>query len=447
MAIVQRAAPTFTVRRQRAGRRTGLATRIKALFVAASFALYQGAFLPLISGVYGADLANPGESEAAAVIGQALVFLGLIVFLAPYWYRLPRLIPKLGPVLLIVALCLTSSLWSDLPATSARRGIALLICMALGIFSILEFGLRQTLDIILKLSIVTALSSIAVFIFIPSIGHETALGYSAAMRGVFSQKNVLAAAMLTAFIISQMNILGKRSPRLKDYAPAALFLLCIALARSSSCLLIATATIPVAILLYPKTNWRIRTLTLFASLAALSIVGFVVVFMPDFLFEALGRDPSLTGRVPLWQMVIAAIRVRPWLGYGYCGIWSDQSTLALYIWSSIHWIAPSAHNAYLDVVLQLGVGGLLLVLWWWARILVLSRRARRGPDVIEVTCGLVLLVAVMMLGFIDGRFPYPDQFSVLLTMVLLHLELRPVRVLVAVREPDRRLLMAGGIER
>ncbi|MGV8988312.1 MAG: hypothetical protein ACOH2H_18735 [Cypionkella sp.] len=39
------------------------------------------------------------------------------------------------------------------------------------------------------------------------------------------------------------------------------------------------------------------------------------------LLEALCKDATLAGRVPLWAMVDMCIAERPWLGYAYQAFW------------------------------------------------------------------------------------------------------------------------------
>ena len=60
----------------------------------------------------------------------------------------------------------------------------------------------------------------------------------------------------------------------------------------------------------------------------------------------------MTGRTVIWKSVLRFAADRRWLGYGFDVFWSH-----------VRWAAgdlPSAHNGYLDLLLAMGVVGLLI---------------------------------------------------------------------------------------
>ncbi|MEQ8846250.1 O-antigen ligase family protein [Botrimarina sp.] len=70
---------------------------------------------------------------------------------------------------------------------------------------------------------------------------------------------------------------------------------------------------------------------------------------------------TLTGRVPLWEELLSIAERRPLTGYGYEGFWTPDRIAE--IMKSQNWSIQSAHNAYLDIALELGVVGLALGVW------------------------------------------------------------------------------------
>jgi exopolysaccharide production protein ExoQ len=77
----------------------------------------------------------------------------------------------------------------------------------------------------------------------------------------------------------------------------------------------------------------------------------------------LGRDEdsgTLTGRLPLWQLVAQDITRHPWVGHGYNSYWNED--ILADIVNELGWPAGHAHNAYLETVLNIGVIGLVLLL-------------------------------------------------------------------------------------
>ncbi|QDT68386.1 O-Antigen ligase [Planctomycetes bacterium MalM25] len=65
---------------------------------------------------------------------------------------------------------------------------------------------------------------------------------------------------------------------------------------------------------------------------------------------------SLTGRVPLWQELSRYAADKPITGYGYDTFWSPDRIAA--VMKTQDWAIQSAHNAYFDLTLQLGLVGL-----------------------------------------------------------------------------------------
>ena len=83
-------------------------------------------------------------------------------------------------------------------------------------------------------------------------------------------------------------------------------------------------------------------------------------FSLDTVLAWSGRDPTLTGRTLLWHEVWELVRERPLLGYGYGAFWAESSEPASLLWEAIGWAVPTAHNGYLELLLELGVVGLTL---------------------------------------------------------------------------------------
>jgi exopolysaccharide production protein ExoQ len=81
----------------------------------------------------------------------------------------------------------------------------------------------------------------------------------------------------------------------------------------------------------------------------------------DIIAEAAGRSSTLTSRIPMWKEVLNAIGRHPWWGYGYDVFWVEWSRdlqKVLYVLSG--WRPPHAHNGYLDILLSVGIVGLLI---------------------------------------------------------------------------------------
>ncbi|HTG43662.1 MAG TPA: O-antigen ligase family protein [Verrucomicrobiae bacterium] len=69
------------------------------------------------------------------------------------------------------------------------------------------------------------------------------------------------------------------------------------------------------------------------------------------LVQALGRDTTFTGRTEIWEELIPIAMNSPILGCGYGGFWVKPVETGV----------NEAHNGYIDVLLEQGIVGLLLL--------------------------------------------------------------------------------------
>jgi len=155
---------------------------------------------------------------------------------------------------------------------------------------------------------------------------------------------------------------------------------------------------------------------LFACWTVLAVAS-VLIIAPDALLGAMGRDATLTGRIPLWGMVVGEIARQPFFGHGYAGFWIEDSRDVQYIWKTIGWAAPDAHSGYLDVALQFGLAGVLCYVWLWSRLLRRTMAAlRRG---LPAARWVILFAAVVLLIDLDeGPLPLPDEFTMVMPIAL-----------------------------
>lgn len=136
----------------------------------------------------------------------------------------------------------------------------------------------------------------------------------------------------------------------------------IALTRSATITIaIAVLAAVVVLVLLLRAAGPKATVAIYAAVIAMGVAATVLVtqFSPAIL-GLLGKSDDLTGRLDIWEAVIALAQERAAFGWGWVSWW-------------VPWVAPfdtlafeagvrqlHAHNAWLDVFLQLGVVGLVV---------------------------------------------------------------------------------------
>lgn len=125
----------------------------------------------------------------------------------------------------------------------------------------------------------------------------------------------------------------------------------------------------------PAIRWGMIGATALALLIGVSFSGGVMEYVSR------GNDAqtlaSLDGRTPVWEASLDAISMRPLLGYGY----SVGARNAIRDrWRNARWVAPHAHNEFIEATLDGGVVALVLVLCIYGHVFWTSiREIGRGP--------------------------------------------------------------------
>jgi exopolysaccharide production protein ExoQ len=150
------------------------------------------------------------------------------------------------------------------------------------------------------------------------------------------------------------------------------------------------ALLPLRKLLYMSKRTLVAASAILFPLAAVGIF-YAVEYSDEFLL-ALGRDSSLTGRIPLWRLVLTEIAERPFRGYGYTAFWDSWDGRR--VSDTVNWdvAVPHAHNGFLEVWLGLGIIGLALILISLSRNFILALHAARSQREIEYSWPLLLVI-------------------------------------------------------
>lgn len=109
-------------------------------------------------------------------------------------------------------------------------------------------------------------------------------------------------------------------------------------------------------------RWQVTWLLLLGASVATITVGSLSEGQRNGLTEAvlMGRTEqagTLSGRVPLWKELSRYAAQRPLTGYGFESFWTPDNIDA--VMKSQKWALQSAHNAYFETLLQLGLPGLV----------------------------------------------------------------------------------------
>ncbi len=184
------------------------------------------------------------------------------------------------------------------------------------------------------------------------------------LQGIFGNANPLAYIALLAIIVFVIRIAGGAPRKFLLTLWTALAAFLFWRAASATALLCAVAVVVVLItILLMRTARRPGERTRFyvAYVFVAGLGGAVLWLGRDTIFGLLGRSADLTGRERIWQAVGERIAERPFLGWGYSTPWVPSEP-AFDGWIIDHGVSVmQAHNMWLDVALQLGFVGVVLI--------------------------------------------------------------------------------------
>ncbi|BFH76246.1 O-antigen ligase family protein [Thermus thermophilus] len=333
-------------------------------------ALIMGAFLPLWRDVSGNPV-DPYEGDALTrfllLLGYAVILVLLLGRPAFLWRSLLRGVP----IWLLLFWAFLSLTWSTAPEVTFRKVGAVLLTSLYGVYLAFRFTPESFLRLLGATLLLVLSLSLAFIFLVPEWG---VMGYphEGAWRGIFVHKNVLgrfAALSVLVFLALLM------APGSKTMWLTGLFLSAVILvgARSATSLVLAAAMVLVALGLWIASPYR----SLWPLLLLLGILlggagAMIIGTNYEIFLEVLGKDATLTGRIPLWSTLIPFIQERMWTGYGFGGFWLGWQGPSAYVWSLVGWDPSHGHNGYLGLWLDLGLVGLLLGLWLLLRLVLVN---------------------------------------------------------------------------
>lgn len=158
------------------------------------------------------------------------------------------------------------------------------------------------------------------------------------------------------------------------------------------------------------------------------ILAATLIFARDFLFGLLGKSGDMTGRMETWQKVWELIEQKPWFGWGWVSYWPTWVEPFKGLDTKAGVAVMSAHNAWLDVWLQIGIIGVLvfapIVFLTWQRTWFRAVDAPRngpGPALPYATSALwpfLVLVALFVQSLSESRLLIESGWMLLIILAV-----------------------------
>ena len=322
------------------------------------------------------DPSNYGDTfggETTNIRNQVVylfLFFSSLVILSKRFEKISSLIRSEKYLSLFIVLCLLSAVWSDYHFLSFKRSFQLFVMSLVIIEALANIEpkvLLKQLKIVVSIYLFYNLYACR---FIPA-AIDPVFG---TWRGIEVQKNWLAQNTLYCLLSSIVffSFDKTRYAKLYDVVLILISVLIIYKAHSSTNLITVVIIVSMGLLFQIESIFH-KKLAVGRSLLGLTFLFILIFSIIILIFSAeifalvpgyFGKDLTFSGRVDIWEFVWNDIEKRFLLGYGFATYWiMGSSRIEIFASYFEGFKVNSAHNGYLEIILQLGVVGFIFFLF------------------------------------------------------------------------------------
>ena len=295
-----------------------------------------------------------------------LVWLPVYAVIAGLIALRPAVLVRAWPAWLILAVLVlqafASKWWSIDPGVTQRRVIAMTISSAFAIYLGVAFTGRHLPRMLMLASLIMGLGSLVMVFVNPTIGvHQ--LENAGLWRGLWYEKNQMGLVMSAGAVAAAACLASGDQRRL---LPAITLAVCAVLVLATQsktsllCLMLGVGAVG-GLWAMRRGGAAFSIVAIWFGVVLTAGAAYVFITDPAMVLTALGKDPSLTGRTDIWEALMREVAERPWTGFGYQAFWGRESVPAAFIRAETQWPVPSAHNGWIDLLIQLGWPGAIAV--------------------------------------------------------------------------------------
>lgn len=378
---------------------------IEKAFTIGALMFFTGAFHRSFYGLYDPD-AGASTGTLYANLIWAAIYLTSAFLIKANWQQFRPLISRLRVLILLHVFVFASILWSDAPSLTFVRSGAIAGTTLFGLYLGGRFSLKKQVEILGSVFLLSGVLSAIFSLAFPDYSIGTA-AFEGLWLGIYQHKNTLGLNMSMGYMVFlTLSICHpERKWRYRIFALGTVVLILLANSIGSLIDCVVMTWVLTWLTTLRPTGQPMRFRRWLVGLAAIPLFLSPFVLF-DKIVESLGRDANLTGRVTLWYIVAESIARRPFLGYGYFAFWRGNDGPLGDMWATGN---ASAHDGFLDVWIDTGLVGLVLLLialFYLVRRGIAGVRMQMGP---EFVWPMLLMLWAIQSNLTESSFLRPNK--------------------------------------
>lgn len=309
-------------------------------------------------------------------------YLTILILSGIRWRQLSRYWVAGLLSLILVGWAFASRYWSLDPDVTTRRSIALFFTTLFGLYLAAGYDGKRLPRLLATCFIFIAVCSLLTIVLLPTYGIHINGPLIGNWRGVFTTKNTFALMLAIggAACVSTM-IAERRISLIWGGGFALIFFLLIMSKGATSLISLVSALLLGGIFTIARRGALWKGIAIWVCVSVGALVTATVLTEKDFVLKLLGKDPTLTGRSEIWDAVFRQVEQSPLLGFGFAAFWQKDSAPAQWVRIQTGWPVPTAHNGWIDLIVQLGwIGAFLFAITYAAALLGAVTRFNKLKD-------------------------------------------------------------------
>jgi O-antigen ligase len=373
-------------------------------------------------------LSTLGRTAAAETVGSArhnplntVLYSGVlgvsIALLLVYRHQVVPVLANSKLIWIFMAWAVASVAWSVDPDLTVRRLIQFFAPVAVALYAAARFDPSTTIKLAGWAYFLTIVASAIFAVLVPSLGvmHDSAAALKWAdlaegarlegdWSGILGHKNVLGFATIANAQIFAWRWYIEKDKRWLHGAIILFGMFVTYKTHSATSGLLVCLTLATYFMIHvTRKAAQIRALIFFSVLVIGIIAIAAAISIPEQITALVGKDATLTGRVPIWIVLMKyAIPGSPIFGYGFNTYFILDNPDYLRLVDIVGWPAPHAHNGYLNLAVELGIPGAVMGIAILLRLIAGSLQRVNDPNAPWVLHVLVFGVSFAVLNIVES---------------------------------------------